>query len=73
MLEAGNRGWSRYEAVGLHERLCLRQPNSTSKSQFLFRKFVFCREDALLLCVTDVHRRGDIDRLASEWRAAGAA
>jgi glycine dehydrogenase subunit 1 len=30
-------------------------------------------EDALLLCVTDVHRRGDIDRLASEWRAAGAA
>jgi len=30
-------------------------------------------EDSLLLCVTDVHRRGDIDRLASEWRAAGAA
>jgi glycine dehydrogenase subunit 1 len=30
-------------------------------------------EDSLLLCVTDVHRRGDIERLASEWRAAGAA
>ncbi len=29
-------------------------------------------EDSLLLCVTDVHRRADIDRLASEWRAAGA-
>jgi len=30
-------------------------------------------EDSLLLCVTDVHRRGDIDRLASEWRAAGGS
>jgi glycine dehydrogenase subunit 1 len=29
-------------------------------------------DDCLLLCVTDVHRRADIDRLASEWRAAGA-
>src|SRR6185369_6144405 len=24
--------------------------------------------NALLLCVTDVHRRGDIDRLAREWQ-----
>jgi len=30
-------------------------------------------EDSLLVCVTDVHRRADIERLASEWRAAGAA
>ncbi|MBM4245782.1 MAG: aminomethyl-transferring glycine dehydrogenase subunit GcvPA [Deltaproteobacteria bacterium] len=30
-------------------------------------------EDSLLLCVTDVHRRGDVERLASEWRTAGAA
>ena len=30
-------------------------------------------DDSLLLCVTDVHRRGDIERLANEWRAAGAA
>ena len=29
-------------------------------------------EDSLLLCVTDVHRRGDVERLANEWRAAGA-
>lgn len=29
--------------------------------------------DSLLLCATDVHRRADIDRLASEWRGAGAA
>jgi len=30
-------------------------------------------EDSLLLCVTDVHRRADVERLASEWRSAGAA
>ncbi|MEW6269357.1 MAG: aminomethyl-transferring glycine dehydrogenase subunit GcvPA [Thermodesulfobacteriota bacterium] len=30
-------------------------------------------EDAVLVCVTDQHRRADIDRLATEWRSAGTA
>ena len=28
--------------------------------------------EAILLCATDVHRRADIDRLATEWQAAQA-